>query len=647
MTRERLRFIGGEMYGWSDLASADSAGGTARHLAEAHLTTPGSRVLVAGPHEPAFVRTIAESGHHVSWLMRSYVDANATNDALTATRGVQVLGGSLAKLPTDEQYDLVIALDGLGRLCSTEGVTLSWAESLDVLIRATAPGGTMLMSVDNPIGVHRLVQPDAWYTDRSDGAWLLAEQVDSSKPTNLPALIAALADSNLIPREVYGAFADPRRPAALITSDLLDAAVSTERRAAIANVVVAVSRQGWRNQPLLVEPQWLIPNAIRNGLASGVAASWVVVADRPKAGDGPALDGLPDPAPSRVIITDRPGADDWAVTYELTEADEATWIRRTLSSDRPMADGMLRRDPARLNGPLPRGETLEDTLVAICLRHDHVALRRLLMNYAGWLRELVGAGDPRMTFAVPSNVLCTDESFEIRDASWTLAESEPFDTVLAGALREFAVELLTGGYNHPWPSTMDADRLTIILSAIAGREMDTATIDRAVARQVAIRAVIGRLDVQGRRDIADRLAGAGSTSGAIDVLSFQRLRQAHARQADEIASLRDKLEWLDSLLVSREHALRRALSQVNSLSNSISFRVGRAVISPAILTRLQWRRTMRRLRRSGKVIDINIDDHIVTSPETIPADPTTVPVPTTGSDQPTSADTNRAQAGSG
>jgi hypothetical protein len=595
--------IGGEMYAWSDQGADQSSGGTTLHLPVEHLATPGARVLVAGPHDPALIRRLLDLDAQVSWLVRSHVDAGGV---LSRFGDIRVLCGSLSKMPTEARYDMVVALDGLGRLCSTEGVVLDWAQSLEVLLRVLATDGRLLLSVDNPIGIHRLIQPDAWHADRGDSAWLLAEQVDPSTPTNLADLLSRLRSAGLASTEALGAFAEPRRPAALVDVELLDDTVPTERRDALANVIATVSRQGWRDQPLLMEPQWLTSNAIRNGLGAGVAAAWVVVARR----EGTTPENEPADklaAAPRVIITDQPGVEAWSVTYALEPAGAKSWTRRALLPAPVREDRFVRRDPAKLNGHLPEGDVLENVLIAISLRHDRIALKSTLMSYAAWLRRLVEAGDARVQFASPRNVAYSDDTFDIRDTSWELATPWPFEIVFTRALREFAVELLTGGYNHPWPSTVDADRLTIILGAIAGFEIKTQMVDRAVASEVDLRTVIGELDDAGRRDFAHRLGEAGSTSGAIDMLSFQRLRQAHARQADEIASLQDKLKWLDNLLVSRERALRKTLQQVNALTGSITYRVGRVVIGPALATRKQWQRTMNRLRADVAVADIDLD----------------------------------------
>jgi hypothetical protein len=478
-------------------------------------------------------------------------------------------------------------------------VILSWGESLQRLLAALTDDGTLLLSLDNPIGVHRLVQPDAWFADRSDEAWTLADGVDATKPNSLPELRERLAAHGLMPVDAYAAFAEPSSPVALVGASLLGPELPAARRSALADIIGDVSRKGWRDQPVIAEPQWLTEHAVRNGLCAGLAAAWVVAASRGN-----------HTTPSdqaHVILTDQPGTDAWALTYSLTPHGENGWARRVMYPASAREAGDLRRDPAALDGVVPVGEKLEDQLIAICLRHDHPELRRTLMAYAAWLQRLVDAADPRALFATPSNLVRVGDEFLIRDPSWQCSAGAPYEVVLTKAFREFAVELLTGGYNHPWPSSVDANRLTIILGAIAGFEIETRMIDEAVARDVHVVGIVRDLDEDGRREYGHRLGEAGATSGSVDTLSFQRLRQAHARQSEEIARLEDKLEWLDSLLRSRELALTRSLGHVRSLKNSISFRVGRVVISPALTTRSLSRRAMQRLRNPAKGEESGLD----------------------------------------
>jgi phage FluMu protein gp41 len=582
--QERLRYIGGEMYAWSDQTRQPGpAGGAMAALLGADVVSAGDRVLVVGPHDHAILRHIVDLGGHVTWLTRSLSDAKAATKALD----IEAYAGSLAALPSSERFDVVVALDGLDRLCSAEHTALSWDDSLEALIAALAPTGRLLIALTNPIGIQRFVQPEPWYARRDDSAWLIAEGVDPSVPENLDQFVSRLGSAGFQSDRGYATFPTPARPAALVSADLLDAARPAAVRRELAETISGICLQGWRDEPLVREPQLLVSTAIRGGIGVGIAASWVLIASRGTAAHTTA-------GRQRVVINDEQGAATWNVTYELTPRLTGGWTRRVLRdrTSTPMTDGDLRRDPDLLNDVVHTIEPFTKTLIAACMRHDHLGFRQLIRLYAGWLNTLA---DDRAVFAMPGNVTLVDGSFALIDPSWRDSVL-PAPVLLAKALRSFAVELLVGGYNHPWPATMDADRLTIVLGAIAGSELDISTVDAAVAAEARIRIAIAGTDADRAREIARQIAEAGSLSGPIGVRSFQQLRSAHARQAEKIERLEDKLQWLDHLLASRERALRIAQTRLDGFHLSITYRVGRIVLSPLLVTRKAYQRFMGRLR---------------------------------------------------
>ena len=587
MTTEGPRFIGGEMYAWSDRSRLPAPAGAALgSLLAPDVIRPGDRVLVAGPHDLGLLRRISDAGGRVTWLTRSLDDAK---DAVDAIPGLNALAGSLAgDISAGGVYDVIVALDGLGRLCSAESAELTWDESLRTLLSVLTPDGTLLLAQHNPTGIHHLVQPEPWYTRRDDSAWILTGDSDPSRPDHLGDLIGQLAAAGFTTGDTYAAFPVPTRPAALISVALLGADQTETVRREVAGIVGDVCAHGFRDQPLFAEPELIASNAIRGGIGTGLAASWVVIAGRARAAV----------TSNRVIINDEDAAATWGVSYELTPLPGMGWARTAIGRAGVREHGDLRRDPALLDGIRPAGPPLERVLTAMCLRHDHVALRSLIRAYADWLDHLTATGDPGAAFAMPANVTYLDGTFAVIDPSWQSPVLPPL-VLLAKALRAFAVELLVGGYNHPWPATMDADRLTVVLGAIAGRDLELATVDAAVTAEVAFRTTIAGTSEDGSREIAHRIAAAGSVSGPIEAHSFQQLRQAHARATEKIASLEDKLRWLDHLLASRERALRISHRRNDAFRRSISYRAGRAVLSPLLLVRAGYRRMIKRLRASG------------------------------------------------
>ncbi|MGW1451535.1 class I SAM-dependent methyltransferase, partial [Micromonospora sp. NPDC002411] len=228
---------------------------------------------------------------------------------------------------------------------------------------------------------------------------------------------------------------------------------------------------------------------------------------------------------------------------------------------------------------------------------DLASLRTLLHGYAGWLAGQAD-GDGRIAGAAAlagtDNVVVDGERYAVLDPSWRATGALPADVVLARGLWRFAAGLLTGGYAHPWSSTLDVPGLTVVLGGLAGRELDRATVTQAVETEAAIAAALHGLDLDGRINLATDLQTVAPTDPPIGSRSYQQLREAWLRQREEITRLAALTAWTEELLTSRERALRRAETTIGLLSGSISYRVGRLAITPARLAKRGARAAKRR-----------------------------------------------------
>ncbi|WP_067505815.1 hypothetical protein [Actinoplanes sp. TFC3] len=310
-----VRHLGGEMADWFD---TEPAGGPAYgFLLEAlrPLVPAGGRVLVAGPHEASVAGALRTYGE-INWLVRSQPSLDET--------GVSVLCGTLAKLPDDEQYDLIVALDGVGRLCSVEGPQLDWAESVQVLSRSLKPGGALLLTVENELGVHRLVDSVTATAAHTDAGWNPIGEYDDSKPGTPDRLRDHFTAEGLTTGWLGTVWPLPSAPTLVIDEPRLKYGPA----GALAAVAASVTAAAYATRPVLSDPRRLTASAIRGGIGVELAPAWLVLAFR---GPSPAAVSLPA-----------------AVLH----------------------GGLL--------PPLPDGRLLEEMLIAACLRHDLPVLRRLL-----------------------------------------------------------------------------------------------------------------------------------------------------------------------------------------------------------------------------------------------------------------------------
>ncbi|MGA5300925.1 hypothetical protein ACPCHT_13410 [Nucisporomicrobium flavum] len=311
-----LRHIGGEMAGWSDAAPA--GGPSYAHLLDTlHPLVPeGARVLVAGPHEPGLITALPPDAE-VTCLVRGESDA-----AAMSTRALTVLCGSLSKLTDADHYDVVIALDGVERLCSVEGPQYDWAEALQALRRALRPGGALLLAVQNELGVHRLVDRTAVTFAHTDADWRPVGEY-GTKPGSPARLRQHLAADGLSVAWLGTAWPLPSAPTLIVDEPTLRDGPA----GALAAAASAAIGTAYASRPVLSDPRRLAAAAIRGGIGPELAPSWVVLAFRGPAG-------------------------------------------RVTMPDAVLGGGPM---PA-----VPPGRLLEELLIGACLRHDLPALRRLL-----------------------------------------------------------------------------------------------------------------------------------------------------------------------------------------------------------------------------------------------------------------------------
>ncbi len=313
-----VRLIGGEMTGWNDAAPV--AGPMPARLLDLlrPLVPEGGRVLIAGPHDVSLVDTVATFAE-VTCLVR------AQSDALElSARGGTVLCGTLAKLTDTDHYDVVVALDGVDRLCSPEGPQLDWTECVRVLRRAVRPGGALLLAVENELGVHRLV---ARHTVTSrDSGWRPLGEFDT-KPGNPARLTERLAADGLAVAWLATAWPLPAAPTLAATVEVLREGPAGALSAAVGSAVATA----YADLPVLADPRRLAAAAVRAGSGPELAPAWLVLAVR----GATAPVRLPD----------------------------------LLTAGGPVAE-------------LPAGRLVEELLITACLAHDLPTLRRVLTAWA-------------------------------------------------------------------------------------------------------------------------------------------------------------------------------------------------------------------------------------------------------------------------
>lgn len=234
---------------------------------------------------------------------------------------------------------------------------------------------------------------------------------------------------------------------------------------AVRGYVSAVVRSSFDGgAPALADPRRLASGALRASVAGGLAPAWFAVAQRGETGIVPVPAGLIASADGHV---------------DQLHRDARGWVRG--------------------DTPLPVGRGLDERLLAASLRRDLPALR-----------ELLTAWQSGPSAGVPADQLV--------DGTALVPSGDPID-----ALSRLAATMIDEGHAYLWPAPADRAELTALLAAMAGRELDPATLRE-------------------------------SSPVPHDV---RELTQERERLTRELAESRAKQDWYEKMLQNREAELKR------------------------------------------------------------------------------------------
>jgi hypothetical protein len=588
----RLHFIGGELMAWSD-AGHDPAGGSALGVVLRRFTRPGQRVLVAGPHADELVDLLVDGQARVTCLVRSHSDALTLARRHAGHPQIRVFCGTLDKLSGTEPYDLVVALDGLSRLDSPDGTALDWATALDHLTGTVAPTGTLLLAVENPLGVHRLADARPPARTQSGAGWRLHHEFDQHRPEGHGVLLDRLREADLVPVATYAGYPGPSRPTVLVRAGELDPAAALPP--ALTAEVAAAFSANTGTGPLLQDPRRLARTALRGGLGTALAPVWLVVAPRSTAplpdearpGGGDGGDALPT-----AIVAGGAYAGHWDVPVGYERGPDDQWHRRLLDGTEPdglAPAGRVGRTPGLLTGPVSGDQLLDELLLRSCAEHDLPGVRELLRGYAGWLagQQIDGQVSGQLVFATTDNVVTDGHRHALLDPSWQLSQPVPLALALNRALRRFAVTLLSTALPHPWPHALDVDGLTVSLAAAAGHPIDRSAASRAAVLECEVQAGQRLLDADAEQELYCELTSVVAQHAGLAARSYRDLVAGMSRLAGDLLAAREQVawneqraEWREDRLRDREKLLQIRDRQLRGYRNSGSFRVGRMMTAP-------------------------------------------------------------------
>ena len=136
-----------------------------------------------------------------------------------------------------------------------------------------------------------------------------------------------------------------------------------------------------------------------------------------------------------------------------------------------MASG-LSRDLALLEGDLPGGRLLGESLADLCAEHDVSGAGVLIRRLRDWLGpEPDSAVSPAVVPVVVDRIALGPDSLDLVDRSFVAASEAERDVVLLRVLLRFAQDLLGSAGRHPWSSAATPKNVASSLVAAAGIEV--------------------------------------------------------------------------------------------------------------------------------------------------------------------------------
>lgn len=241
---------------WTDLGTRTDA----RLINRVALPQVSGRTLVVGPVSKAMRTAVAQAADEALFLVRGIPDADELARSLP---GHEVWAADVAALVgRGERYDTILVLTDISYAVSLElESTRTWAGVVAQLDSLLAPEGTLVLGIENDLGVHRI---GGKFNPRSrdlDGDWDLTVTWDRSRPRSV-AQVCEFAGEHAAVFAVWPSLTEP--------TALIGTGVPAGQAEAFALHSGLISAAG-------LDPAYLVDAAAGAGRVNDFAAAWLLV----------------------------------------------------------------------------------------------------------------------------------------------------------------------------------------------------------------------------------------------------------------------------------------------------------------------------------------------------------------------------------
>lgn len=569
------------------------------HPARANVVRPlalpaGARVLEIGAGCGAVTRYLGETVALVDALEPVPARARVARARTRDLDNVEVFVGMLEDVPDEPQYDVVVVVGVLEYVGGGSASDEAYRAFLEGIRRRLLPGGTLVLAIENKLGVKYLAGAPEDHSDRVFDSLESYPRTSPARTFDRRSLEALVRSAGMEP-ETRLAFPDYK-----ITRAVLDPRVLAAHDASLLHRIPAFPSPDWGSpRPRLADERLLWRSLVEAGLSQETGNSFLLLARSPGAERGDLW-----PASSAAVFFSTGRRAELAARTTVVVDDDGLLFRRDHPSAAPV--GPLTVSPSEDRHQ--RGVDLIDVVAAA--PDPLAALAGLLPRWVALVDERVRDGEPVPVDLVPHNLLVREDgALVVVDEEWASTVATRRDVLGRGVLW-LSINLTQRVAPERLEGLGTVRDVVLAVGALAGLGSDGAWLDDAVDREAVFQATVDQVvageseadSVERHRENMRVEIGRPLDStllGAREHELRQRAERARVDAADLIEVLRaEVLEQLGSAQAALARA-EAAESVVRAEQAQLAWPLVRAAVSASRLLHRAARPLRSRLRRGG------------------------------------------------
>lgn len=463
--------------------------------------------------------------------------------------GVQVYIGTLDDVPAEPTYDLVVVVGVLEYVGNGAKDRQPYLDFLAKCREVLVPGGTLLVAIENALGVKYLAGAGEDHTSRPFDSLEDYALKSPARTFSRAVLEDLVTDAGLTPSTVLGAFPDYKLPRVIVSDALFDGAPQLATRL-----------------PKFPSPDWVVPRLqladeamlwrtlVEAGVARDFVNSFVVLATKGAAADGAVGAATLWPTDRLAVMFNTERQPCYAVRSEVVRDGDGTVMRRSrLYPEIASCDDFIRHTPPERE-PVLVGAELLDVVVAQPERR-----KELLKKWAA----LVPDGEWTPVDLVPHNVMvAADGSLVVVDQEWWV-QGYRRDCVLVRGLLWAAVRMAAMTRPEVGAPHRTVKQLMAALAGDMGLKLSDDLLKRFVAAESRFQAAVNTTnptEADRRQRSSDDLK-AIMTEDLLQVRGGERFDTQWQRAVEELRHTAEKLDQKQAEVERLEHQLHRTLKR--------------------------------------------------------------------------------------